>query len=262
LWIGWSDVVIRDSGLISRLRELPIRAGHTLNMQSSIITSAAPIVHLVDDDPSFRAAFDDLLSACGYTVALYESGAQLLNAPPTAKPACIVLDVQMADFSGPQLQAHLAALGCRLPILFLTGHGDIPTSVQAIKAGAEDFLTKPVVKDKLLEAIGRAFARDQEARERDDRMTLLRSLVSRLTTREREVFMLLVRGKLHKQIAHALGTSERTIKFHRHNILQKMRVHSVAELAAIAERLGLLLRESETDFVSTPPLCGKDWAAA
>ena len=146
----------------------------------------------------------------------------------------------MAGLSGPQLQDQLAELGCRLPIVFITGHGDIPTSVRTIKAGAEDFLTKPVHKERLLEAIRRALVRYEEMCEQDSRIALLRSLHSRLTPREHEVFALLVRGNPHKQIAHALGTSERTIKMHRRNVMQKFEVQSLAELAVIAERLGLL----------------------
>ena len=118
----------------------------------------SPIIHIVDDDASFRTAISDLLIACGYRVALYESATQLLKTPPSGEPACILLDVQMAGLSGPQLQDRLAESGSRLPIVFVTGHGDIPTSVQTIKAGAEDFLAKPVPKEKLLDAIERALS--------------------------------------------------------------------------------------------------------
>ena len=146
----------------------------------------------------------------------------------------------MSGLSGPQLQDRLAELGCRLPIVFVTGYGDIPTTVRTIKAGAEDFLTKPVLKEKLLAAIERALARYEDMREQDSRIAGLRSLLSRLTPREHDVFTLLVRGKLHKQIAYALGISERTVKSHRHKVMQKFQVQSLAELAVIAERLGLL----------------------
>jgi FixJ family two-component response regulator len=201
----------------------------------------SPTIHVVDDDASFRRAMGDLLSACDYRVALYESATQLLRAPPpSAEPACILLDVQMVGLSGPQLQTHLIELGCRLPIVFVTGHGDIPTTVQTIKAGAEDFLTKPVLKETLLRAIERALVRYGDMREQDSRVAALRSLHSQLTPREHEVFALLVRGKPHKQIAYALGTSERTVKMHRHNVMQKFRIQSLAELAVVAERLGLL----------------------
>jgi RNA polymerase sigma factor (sigma-70 family) len=204
------------------------------------MTSTPASILVVDDDASFRAAIGALLTACGYKVALYESARQLLEAPSDSEPACILLDVQMAGLSGPQLQDRLAQTGCRLPIVFVTGHGDIPTTVQTIKAGAEDFLTKPVQKEKLLAAIERALARHQAMREQDNRIAVLRTLLAQLTSREHEVFALLVRGKPHKQIAHALAVSERTVKVHRHNVMQKFRVQSLAELAVIAERLGLL----------------------
>jgi FixJ family two-component response regulator len=204
------------------------------------MTNVSPIIHIVDDDASFRTAIADLLSACGYRVSLYESAKQLLDRPPIDEPACILLDVQMPGVSGPQLQNHLTELESRLPIVFVTGHGDIPTTVQTIKAGAEDFLMKPIVKEKLLEAITRALIRYGELRVQDGRIAALRSQLSQLTPREHEVFALLVRGKPHKQIAHALDRSERTVKMHRHNVMRKLKVQSLAELAVIAERLGLL----------------------
>lgn len=204
------------------------------------MTNLSPIVHIVDDDASFRTAMGELLSVCGYRVALAGSAEQLLASAFDPEPACILLDVKMAGISGPELQGRLTELGCKLPIIFITGHGDIPTSVQVIKAGAEDFLTKPVAKDQLIDVIKRALRRYEDRRERDARLATLRSRLSRLTSREREVFGLLVRGKPHKQIAYALGTSERTIKLHRHNVMEKLQVQSLAELAVIAERLGLL----------------------
>jgi FixJ family two-component response regulator len=205
--------------------------------------SAPANIHIVDDDASFRKAISDLLSASGYKVALYESALELLKTPPGSERACILLDVQMAGLSGPQLQDRLTELGCRLPIVFVTGHGDIPTSVQAIKAGADDFLTKPVPKEKLLSVIENALRRYQEMREKDGRVDALRSLYSQLTPRQQEVFALLVRGKPHKQIAFALDVSERTVKVHRHNVLQKFQIQSLAELAVIADRLGLLSKQ-------------------
>jgi RNA polymerase sigma factor (sigma-70 family) len=204
------------------------------------VKDTSPLIHVVDDDPSFRAAIAELLRACGYQVALHGSAMELLATPLGSAPACILLDVQMPGVDGPQLQARLAWLGHRLPIVFLTGHGDIPMGVQAIKAGAEDFLTKPVGKEKLLQAIERALAHGEQMRTQDHRAAAMRSLVAQLTPREREVFDLLVRGKPHKQIAYALGTTERTIKMHRHNLMQKCQVQSLANLTVIAERLGLL----------------------
>jgi len=209
-----------------------------------------PIIHIVDDDASFRTAVAELLNACGYGVSLYESAEQLLKTPPSGEPACILLDVQMTGLSGPHSQNRLAELGCKLPIVFVTGHGDIATTVQTIKAGAEDFLTKPVRKQRLLEAIQRALVSYEEMRQRDSRIATQRSLLSRLTPREHEVFELLVRGSPHKQIAYALGTSERTVKMHRHNVMQKVQVRSVAELAVIAERLGLLAASGDGENAS------------
>jgi len=204
------------------------------------MTDKSPVIHIVDDDASFRTALGNLLSACGYRISLACCAEQLLATVPDGEPACILLDVQMACISGPELHNRLMDLGCRLPVIFITGHGDIATSVQAMKAGAEDFLTKPVTKDALIAVIERALRRYQHKREQDARIATLRSFYVRLTPREREVFVLLVRGKPHKQIAFALGTSERTIKLHRHNVMQKFQAQSLAELAVSAERLGLL----------------------
>jgi len=204
------------------------------------MTDKSPLIHIVDDDASFRTALGNLLSACGYRISLACCAEQLLATVPDGEPACILLDVQMAGISGPELHNRLMDLGCRLPVIFITGHGDIATSVQAMKAGAEDFLTKPVTKDALVAVIERALRRYQHKREQDARIAALRSFYVRLTPREREVFVLLVRGKPHKQIAFALGTSERTIKLHRHNVMQKFQAQSLAELAVSAERLGLL----------------------
>lgn len=209
--------------------------------------TTSAMIHIVDDDASFRSAVGDLLSASGYRVSLYASAQEFLKSPTTDEPVCVLLDVQMAGLSGPQLQDHLASVGQKLPIVFITGHGDIPTSVQTIKAGAEDFLTKPAPKEKLLEAINRALVRYRKLQENTNRIDALRSLLARLTPREHEVFLLLVRGKPHKQIAYELETSERTIKLHRHNVMQKLEIRSLAELAVIAERLGLLSQSGRGD---------------
>ena len=197
-------------------------------------------VHIVDDDASFRSAIGELLRACGYRVSLYETAKDLLASSLSGGPGCILLDVQMAGLRGPQLQEQLSSLGCRLPIVFVSGHGDIPTTVRTIKAGAEDFLTKPVTKEKLLAAVERALAHHQAIQEHDNKLSMLRSLYTGLTPREREVFFLLVKGKPHKQIAYDLEITDRTVKLHRHQIVQKLGVRSLAELAVIAERLGLL----------------------
>jgi RNA polymerase sigma factor (sigma-70 family) len=201
---------------------------------------ASHVIHVVDDDSSFRSAMARLLSAAGYEVALYETSQQLLDRPPTNLTDCILLDVQMPGLSGLQLQDRLSKLGNRLPIVFLTGHADIPTSVRAIKAGAEDFLTKPVTREQLLETIRRALDHAEQVRARSEEADALLARVASLTPRERQVFALVVRGMLNKQIAHELGTSERTVKAHRHMVMQKCGVRSVAELVMIAGRTGIL----------------------
>jgi FixJ family two-component response regulator len=202
--------------------------------------TGVPVVHIVDDDTSFRSAIARLLKVSGYEVADYESAACFLRTIADAKPGCLLLDVQMPSFGGLRLQEELAKVSHNWPIIFMTGHGDIPTSVRAIKAGAEDFLSKPVSKETLLEAIERALVRYAGIRESQDQLNSLKSLIATLTPREGEVFSLMVRGKLNKQIAHLLGTSERTVKAHRHMVMKKLQVQSFAEAVSIAERVGLL----------------------
>jgi FixJ family two-component response regulator len=198
-------------------------------------------IHVVDDDDSFRAAIERRLKLAGYDVATYPSAQQLLDRPPDEdEPSCILLDVRIPGLSGPELQGRLNELGSTLPIVFLTGHADTPTTVRTIKAGAEDFLTKPVESEQLLHAIERALARHATVRGERHRIEEMQALVAALTPREREVFGLVVRGKLNKQIAHELGTTERTIKAHRHQVMEKIKVQSLAELVSLAERLGLL----------------------
>ncbi len=204
------------------------------------MTDASSVVHDDDDDASVRTAVARLLRASGYEVALHESATELLEKPFGAERGCILLDVRMPALSGLQLQERLALAGSTLPIVFLTGHGDIPMSERAIKAGAEDFLSKPVSKATLLGAVQRALAHWDERRELNARLGAMRALVATLTPRETEVFAMVVRGNLNKQIAHKLGTSERTIKAHRKRIMEKLRVRSLAELVSVAERLGLL----------------------
>ncbi|WFU18513.1 response regulator [Bradyrhizobium sp. CB3481] len=198
-------------------------------------------VHVVDDDASFRTAIERRLTLAGYEVATYPSAQQLLDSRPDENvPSCILLDVRIPGLSGPELQGRLNALGSTVPIVFLTGHADTPTTVRAIKAGAEDFLTKPVESETLLGAIERAIVRHAVTRGEQRRLEEMLALLAALTARERQVFGLVVRGRLNKQIAHELGTTERTIKAHRHQVMEKMKVRSLAELVRIAEQLGLL----------------------
>jgi len=200
--------------------------------------TGAPVIHVVDDDPAFRSAVSRLLKLSGYEVAGYESAGCFLRAIENTRPGCILLDVQMPALGGLQLQDELARLSHSWPIIFMTGYGDIPTSVRAIKAGAEDFLSKPVSKETLLKAIERALVHYAATRQSQDELNSLRSLISTLTSREAEVFALMVRGRPNKQIAHQLGTSERTVKAHRHMVMHKLQVQSFAEAVSIAERVG------------------------
>ena len=204
------------------------------------MTPNRPIVHVVDDDAQFRAALSRLLTASGYQVALYDSAERLLEAPLSTQGGCILLDVRMPGLSGPELQARLAEMGHPLPIIFLTGHAEVRTGVQAIKTGADDYLLKPVSRNVLIEAIRCALARYERTRELALRVESAQARAARFTPREREVFALVVRGKLNKQIAYELGTTERTVKAHRHSAMRKLQVQSVAEAVLIAEQIGLL----------------------
>jgi len=199
------------------------------------------IVHIVDDDPSFLTSTCRLLRASGYEVVTYGSAQQLLEQlPDAASPACLLLDVQMPGLSGSELQRRLVALEFRLPIVFLSGSSDIPTSVQAMKSGAEDFLTKPVERDKLVDAIERAVGRFRVLQEARERLDASRRLLATLTPRERQVFERVVQGRMNKEIARELGTSTRTVKAHRQKVMEKMQVDLLTDLVLIAERLGIL----------------------
>jgi FixJ family two-component response regulator len=160
--------------------------------------------------------------------------------PTESVPSCILLDVRIPRQSGPELQGRLSELGSTLPIVFLTGYLDVPTTVRTIKAGADDFLTKPVSSEDLLRAIERAMAHHGVARGLKDKLDIIRAHIRKLTPREREVFELVIRGKQNKQIAHALGAAERTIKAHRQRVMEKLQARSLAELVSLAERVGVL----------------------
>ncbi|URK86055.1 response regulator transcription factor (plasmid) [Rhizobium sp. RCAM05350] len=208
-----------------------------------------PIIHIVDDDRSFRTAVGRLLSASGYSISLYGSGEELLERLPGSTPGCVLLDLDMPGLSGLALQDKLAEIAPLLPIVFLTGHGDVRASVRAMKAGADDFLEKPATSEMLLDAISHALHRAASWRDKLDRIHTSRERLSSLTPREFEVLRLLVRGKLNKQIAHVLGTSERTVKAHRHNLMEKIGARSLAETVSIAERLGLV--DSSVDHLGS-----------
>ena len=195
------------------------------------------IVHVVDDDQSVRSSLVRLLRIAGFEARAYRSAGEFLLGSRGEGPGCIVLDVNMPGPSGLELHEALMKQGDTTPVVFLSGHGDIPMTVRAMKSGAVDFLTKPVKSADLLGAVRTALARDAERRERGDRLRELRARRDSLTEREREVFARVAEGKLNKQIAADLGTSERTIKAHRARVMQKMEVRTVAELIRAADQL-------------------------
>jgi FixJ family two-component response regulator len=199
-----------------------------------------PVIHIVDDDNSFRTAVGRLIASYGFRVAFYESGDQFLTTLPNAEPGCILLDLQLPGLSGTALQERLAETAPLLPIIYLTGEGNIQAGVRAIKAGAEDFLEKPASGETLKEAIDRALLESERRQLEHDRVHALEVLVASLTPREYEVFSLMVRGNRNKQIAYAIRTSERTVKAHRHCVMEKLGAKSLAEAVSIAERKGLL----------------------
>jgi FixJ family two-component response regulator len=197
-----------------------------------------PIVHIVDDDESFRHSTARLVRALGYTVETYGSGDDFL-ARARRGHGCLLLDVRMPGSSGLELQQALTARGDLLPIVFLTGHGDIPMSVRAMRAGAEDFLTKPVPMQQLKEAIDRALARDAASRVNRARVERLRARYDTLTPAEKRIFAMVVTGMLNKQIAYDLNRAERTVKAHRSQVMTKMQAESVADLVRMADELGV-----------------------
>jgi FixJ family two-component response regulator len=213
------------------------------------LENTTPIVHIVDDDPSFLRALVRLLRSMGFQVERFISAEELLEHRrkiPDA-PGCVIVDLELPGLNGLELQESLKQQRDPLPVIFLTGHGDVPSSVRAMKQEAVDFLTKPVCADDLVAAVNRAFAADAAVREaRHQRLQLL-ALYEDLTPREREVLALVARGMLNKEIAFELGTVERTVKAHRAQVMSKMQVQSVAELVRITERLensGILKKEN------------------
>ena len=194
-------------------------------------------VYIVDDDASVRRAAARLLSAAGFQALTFETAQEFLEFPCIKPPCCLLLDVQMPGLTGIELQEQLAGCQPALPIVFITGHGDIPTSVKAIKAGATDFLSKPVDAESLLSAIRQALSQHTEAMQRAAALAETRSGVNSLTDRERQVMELVVTGMLNKRIAAKLGITEATVKVHRGRVMQKLKVDSVVELVRLHDRL-------------------------
>jgi FixJ family two-component response regulator len=203
------------------------------------MTEPEAIVYVVDDDASMREALESLIRSVGLKVTTFISAQDFLRSERPDAPACLVLDVRLPGLSGLDLQRELTQAGIQLPVIFITGHGDIPMTVRAMKAGAVEFLTKPFRDQDLLDAIGQALDRDRAARHQRAELTELRGRYEQLTPREREVMGLVVAGRLNKQIAAALGTSEITIKIHRSQVMHKMQADSLADLVRMAEKLGV-----------------------
>ena len=197
-----------------------------------------PVVYVVDDDPSIRDALDSLIRSVGFRAQTFASAQDFLKSARPDAPGCLVLDVRLPGLSGLDLQRELARVDIRIPIIFITGHGDIPMSVSAMKAGAVEFLTKPFRDQDLLDAIQAAVERDRASQEGRAELAELRGRYRSLTPREREVMQHVVSGLLNKQIAGELGTSEVTVKLHRGQAMQKMCAASLADLVRMAQKLG------------------------
>jgi FixJ family two-component response regulator len=202
------------------------------------------VVFIVDDDAPMRESLKNLLRSIGLQAELFASAQEFLQSKRPDLPGCLVLDVRLPGLSGLDLQRQTAEAGIDIPIIFITGYGDIPMSVRAMKAGAVEFLTKPFRDQDLLDAIQQALERDRKARDQRAAVELLQSRFESLTPREREVMIRVVAGLLNKQIGGELGTSETTVKIHRHQVMEKMGAGSLPDLVRMADRLGLLVPKS------------------
>ena len=203
------------------------------------MTEDAPIVFVVDDDLSVRRSTERLIRSVGVEVQTFASAREFLKIPQSERPACLVLDLRLPGLNGMDLQHQLTKSGIQIPIIFITGHGDIPTSVRAMKAGAVEFLTKPFRSRVFLDAVRAAIDRDRTACRERSEIKVFRQSYGQLTPREREVLPLVADGLLNKQVAAELATTERTVKFHRAHIMQKMRATSLADLVRMVEKLGI-----------------------
>jgi FixJ family two-component response regulator len=209
------------------------------------MTASTPVIFVVDDDPSVRRSLTRVMTSAGYAVEAFASAREFLAREPFVGPCCVVLDVRMPGLTGLDLQEALAGAGHRMPIVFITGHGDISMSVKAMKGGAVDFLTKPFDVENLLDAIQRAVTKDVKDLGEEGRTAEVLERVRQLTPRETEVFALVVTGMLNKQIAGELGIAEKTVKVHRARVMEKMRAGSLAELVRLADRAGVIVPKLE-----------------
>jgi len=203
------------------------------------MSTKAATVYIVEDDTSFRKSVQRLIHSFGFESVPFESANSFLAHADIRSPGCLLLDVQLPDIDGLALQLKLKEIGCSLPVIFMTGHGDIPMGVKAMKDGAVDFLPKPFEADDLLLAILNALERNTHDVQEEEEKKGLMALIEMLTPREKEVLSWVITGKLNKQIAHELGTTEKTIKVHRSRVMQKTRVSSVAELVRLAEKVNI-----------------------
>ena len=219
-----------------------------MDPRSSVATQPGvnSCVVVIDDDPEFRAALGRLLRSVGLNPQLFASIADYLGCEPPDCPTCLVLDVRLPGRSGLDFQRDLAAANTELPIIFITGHGDIPMTVQAMKGGAIEFLTKPFRDQDLLDAINLGLARDRVRREQNEALDALRARFEALTPRERKIMIQVAQGRLSKQIAGDMGITESTVKVHRSNLMRKMRITSMAQLCRITDKLKLLPERSPT----------------
>jgi RNA polymerase sigma factor (sigma-70 family) len=203
-----------------------------------------PIVYVVDDDPDVREGLSDLFQSVGLGSEVFGSATEFLKKKLPDQVSCLILDVRLPGLSGLDFQSELAAAQIKIPIIFITGHGDIPMTVKAMKAGAVEFLTKPVREQDLLDAVRSALERDRSRREYDQETRVLRARFDELSARERQIMALVTSGLMNKQIAGEIGVSEVTVKVHRHNVMKKLGAKSLAELVRIADLLGVSQRRS------------------
>jgi len=219
-----------------------VKGSHT-----SVSAGEDPTVFVVDDDPLTRGSLSSLFRSVGLGVKALSSATELLDNPLPSGPSCLVLDVRLPRLSGFDLQTELSRMGVKIPIIFITGYGDIPMSVKAMKAGAVDFLTKPFRDQEMLDAVAGALERDRERRTEEHSYSDMRARFETLTPREREIMALVTAGLMNKQVGGRIGISEMTVKIHRGHVMRKMGTRSLADLVLIAEKLGIRGQDKKED---------------